>query len=306
MKKILKRTGIFLGTVSILLFIWAFIEPYIIDVENEKAAIPGLPETWEGKEIAVIGDFQVGMWMDNDSVIPRVVEKIIEEEPQAVLLLGDYVYHPADDRRIQMERVANALQPLEGADIPVYALLGNHDYAMAKPSDKVNNDEADRVSRVLSEKGIKVLRNESVPLTMTNKGVTTEKANENTLYLGGLGATWPNNVDVSKALNNIPEDAPRMFMMHNPDAFDKLPANSAPVAVAGHTHGGQFRVPFTPEWSIKDLQTEGEAHVDGWITEDYGQAGNSLYVNRGLGLSLFPTRLNCPPEITIFELTAES
>lgn len=306
MKKILKRTGIFLGTVSILLFIWAFIEPYIIDVENEKAAIPGLPESWEGKEIAVIGDFQVGMWMDNDSVIPRVVEKIIEEEPQAVLLLGDYVYHPADDRRIQMERVANALAPLKGSDIPVYALLGNHDYAMAKPTDKVNKEEADRVARVLSEKGIKVLRNESVPLTITNNGVTTEKANEDTLYLGGLGATWPNNVDVSKALNNIPEDAPRMFMMHNPDAFDQLPANSAPVAVAGHTHGGQFRVPFTPEWSHKDLQTEGEAHVDGWITEDYGKTGNSLYVNRGLGLSLFPTRINCPPEITIFELTAES
>lgn len=306
MKKLIKRTVSIVGIALAVLLIWGFVEPYIIDVEQETASIPNLPEAWEGKEIAVIGDFQVGMWMDNESIIPRVVDRIIEEDPEAVLLLGDYVYHPANDRTLQMGTVADALGDLQDAEIPVFAILGNHDYAMAKPDDKINKKEANRVEGVLSSEGFTVLRNEAVPLTLEENGITLNREDENTLYLGALGATWPENVDASEALNDIPEDAPRIFMMHNPEAFEKLPANSAPVAVAGHTHGGQFRVPFTPEWSYKDLKAKGEAHVDGWITDNYGKEGNSLYVNRGIGLSLFPMRINTPPEITIFEFSSET
>ncbi|TYS17155.1 metallophosphoesterase [Rossellomorea vietnamensis] len=305
MKKFFKRAGITIGIALLLLLAWGIIEPYTIAVEQETAEIPNLPQAWEGKDIAVLGDFQVGMWMDNDSVIPRAVDKIIEEEPQAVLLLGDYVYHPADDNTVQMEKVADALTPLEEADIPVFALLGNHDYAMDKKDDRVNQETADRVDRMLGEKGIRVLQNESVPLTLKNNEVTTNGENENTLYLGGLGASWPGNVDVPKALRNIPDNAPRLFMMHNPEAFKKLPPDSAPAAVAGHTHGGQIRIPFTPEWSYKDLGSK-NAHVDGWTDESYGRNGNSLYVNRGIGFSLFPIRINCPPEITFFKLSAKA
>ncbi|MGD6966354.1 metallophosphoesterase [Rossellomorea vietnamensis] len=305
MKKFLKRAGITIGIALLLLLTWGIIEPYTIAVEKETAEIPNLPQAWDGKDIAVLGDFQVGMWMDNDSVIPRAVDKIIEEAPQAVLLLGDYVYHPADDNTLQMEKVADALTPLEEADIPVFALLGNHDYAMDKKDDRVNQETADRVDRMLGEKGIRVLQNESVPLTLKNNEVTTNRENENTLYLGGLGASWPGNVDVPEALKKIPEDAPRLFMMHNPEAFKKMPRDSAPAAVAGHTHGGQIRIPFTPEWSYKDLGPK-NAHVDGWTDEGYGRDGNSLYVNRGIGFSLFPIRINCPPEITFFKLSAKA
>ena len=306
MKTFWKRSGIVIGLAFLTLLGWGFVEPYIIDVEREKAEIPNLPQDWEGEEIAVIGDFQVGMWMDNDSVIPRVVDKIIEEDPKAVLLLGDYVYHPADDRRLQMGIIADALGELSDAEIPVFATLGNHDYAMAKPDDTINKEEANRVAGILSSEGFTVLQNEAVPLTLEEDEITLTKENENTLYLGALGATWPGNVDVPETLQEIPEEAPRLFMMHNPDAFSELPANTAPVAVAGHTHGGQFRIPFTADWSYKELLSNKESHADGWINESYGSEGNSLYVNRGIGLSLFPMRLNCPPEITILELTSPS
>lgn len=42
-------------------------------------------------------------------------------------------------------------------------------------------------------------------------------------------------------------------------------------------------------------------HADGWI-DGYGKAGNRLYVNRGIGMSAVPIRINCPPELTIFTL----
>lgn len=89
--------------------------------------------------------------------------------------------------------------------------------------------------------------------------------------------------------------------MHNPDTFDALPPGAAPLAVAGHTHGGQVRVPFFPEWSYLALVQGGEVHVDGWI-DGFGEPGNRLYVNRGIGMSLVPLRVNAPPELTIFTL----
>ena len=89
--------------------------------------------------------------------------------------------------------------------------------------------------------------------------------------------------------------------MHNPDSFEPLPSGTAPLAMAGHTHGGQVRLPFLPEWSWMTFAKEDEVHADGWI-DGYGQPGNRLYVNRGIGFSIIPIRINCPPEITLFTL----
>lgn len=101
----------------------------------------------------------------------------------------------------------------------------------------------------------------------------------------------------------MPEEAPRFVIMYNPKSFDALPPNTASLVVGGYTQGGQFRVPFTPEWSCLTFIREDEVHADGWI-EGYGQSGNRLYVNRGIGFSIVPIRLNCPPEITVFTLRA--
>ena len=88
--------------------------------------------------------------------------------------------------------------------------------------------------------------------------------------------------------------------MHNPDVFAELPAGTAPLALAGHTHGGQVRLPFMPSWSWFALVTQDAVHTDGWI-DDYGAPGNRLYVNRGIGMSGLPVR-NCRPEVTLITL----
>ncbi len=90
-------------------------------------------------------------------------------------------------------------------------------------------------------------------------------------------------------------------MMRNPSSFGAFPAGTAPVVVAGHTHGGQVRVPFTPEWSWLRTVEEGEVHFAGWI-EGFGEPGNRLYVNRGIGFSAAPVRINCRPEVTLSTL----
>ncbi|MCA0987212.1 metallophosphoesterase [Guptibacillus algicola] len=293
-----RRLTLYIALASLVIFLtWGMVEPYTIDVEKEEATIPNLPKSWEGKKIIALADFQVGMWLDNARIMEDIVDRVIERKPDVVVLLGDYVYHSVNDHQSEMDKVQSYLKPLTDEDIPVYAVLGNHDYNMSARKVKPNMDTAERVQEKLREIDIEILHNRSVSLETENS--------EEALSITGIGARWPEKDNISLAFEDLGDEEARFVIMHNPETFDDIPQGDAPTAVAGHTHGGQIRIPFTPHWSWKNLITKGEAHVDGWIKEGYGKEENNLYVNRGVGVSIIPIRFNNPPEITEFHLSGK-
>jgi len=314
--KYIKRIALILAGALLLLIIWgAGIEPRLVDLREETASVPNLPKNWENKRIALIADLQIGMWLGNEDTVKKIVNRIIEERPAAVLVAGDFVYKPTDEDEPQdveredaadfMAEVSDSvalLRPIREAGIPVYAVLGNHDYGMGYPDSVKNERLAAAVRSTLEAASIPVLDNRAVPLVLQseNVGETNSPANNDAaLYLVGVGSRYAGNAKPEIALAQVPENAPRIIFMHEPDSFAAIPANAAPAAFAGHTHGGQIRVPFTENWSWMSLATDEKIHADGWI-ENFGQAGNRLYVNRGIGFSSFPVRINCRPELTFF------
>lgn len=282
----------FVGAIA-LLVIWSFIEPRILNTENETAKIPNLPNSWEGKQIGQISDFQIGLWGDNRGTARRSVAKLIEAKPTVALISGDFLYHPGKNIKPEIETAVDIVRPLIEAGIPTYAVLGNHDYGMSSKKAQPKTKEAERLETALEAAGIEVLENEAVPLKLPN-------SNES-LYLVGVGSLWANRDNVQQALSNVPDDSPRITMMHNPDTFEQFPSSSAPLAVAGHTHGGQVRIPGFPHWSWLRFTQKDKVYADGWA-KGFGEAGNQLYVNPGIGMSFAPIRLFCPPELTFFTL----
>ena len=291
-KKIKYATMGLCGAIAALA-IWSFIEPHILNVETEVAKITNLPQAWQGKQIGQISDFQIGLWGDNRDTVRRSVAKLVEVKPAAVLISGDFIFHAIPNPESEIETAVNLVRPLVEADIPTYAVLGNHDYGMSKKSASPKTELANRLETALESAGVQVLENEAVELQLPN-------SNE-TLYLVGVGSLWANRDKVQQALSNIPDSSPRIAMMHNPDSFEQFPPNSAPFAIAGHTHGGQVRIPNTPQWSWLSFTQPDKVHADGW-SKGYGQPGNQLYVNPGIGMSIAPIRLFCPPELTLFTL----
>lgn len=277
----------------ILLAIWSFIEPRILITDNETARIPNLPQAWQGKQIGHISDFQIGLWGDNRDTARRSVAELIEAKPAVALISGDFIYHPGLNIQSEVETAVDIVRPLVKAGIPTYAVLGNHDYGMSGQSASPKVTEAERLRTALEAAGIEVLENESVQLKLPD-------SNES-LDLVGVGSLWAKRDDVKRALSGLSNGRPRITIMHNPDSFEQFPANSAPFAVAGHTHGGQVRIPGTPQWSWLRLTQPDKVHADGWA-KDYGQSGNQLYVNSGIGMSIAPIRLFCPPKLTLFTL----
>ena len=92
------------------------------------------------------------------------------------------------------------------------------------------------------------------------------------------------------ALGQIPSGAFVIALFHSPTYFDAI-AGRVDLALAGHTHGGQVRLPFVSPW----LPPGSGRYVAGW----YEAGGSKLYVSRGIGTSMLPLRFRCRPELAL-------
>ena len=276
-----------------LLLVWGLIEPRLLNTEEEIATIPNLPTSWEGKQIGQLSDFQVGMWWGNPGTARRSVEQMIEAAPAAVLISGDFIYHAEPNPQEEIELAVDIVKPLVDAGIPTYAVLGNHDYGMSGKKAEPGTQLASSLETELEAAGIVVLENESVAMQLPDS--------DEPLYLAAVDSLWANQDNVEAALAEIPAGSPSVALMHNPDSFELFPADTAPLAMSGHTHGGQMRIPYSPQWSWLRFTQQDKVYADGWA-KGYGKPGNNLYVNVGIGMSIVPLRIFCPPEMTLFTL----
>lgn len=295
-KKWVRRLGAGAGVLALALLVWGVgIEPRWLDVAEARAVIPGLPVGWEGARVAALSDFQLGMWLDNEETVAKAVAAAVAARPALVLLLGDYIYAREGEPEEKARRARELLAPLVRAGIPTFAVLGNHDYGQDDRDDPPDEERAATVEREMEASGIRVLQNEAAAVARPG----TEP-----LWVVAIGPAWAGRSHPAAAIGSVPERSPRVVLMHNPESFAAIGAGEAPFAVAGHTHGGQVRLPFLTRWSWLTLVKSTRA-VDGWAPPSYGEARNRLYVNRGIGFSALPVRINCRPELTVFTLTAQ-
>ncbi len=288
MKSILGGLAVILAA----LLVWGVvIEPrFLLDTQEVEAEVPGLPAEWDGQRVALLADFQLGMWLDNDGAVEGAVEDAVAESVALVLVAGDLMYQPDSARA---DRAVEAVRPVLDAGIPLVAVLGNHDYSLMKK----DSEERPRIAEYLAERlraaGATVLENDAVAVPSPTGGAP--------LWVAGVGSVWAENSEPAAALAAVPAGAPRLVLMHNPESYRQIGAGQAPLALAAHTHGGQIRV-LGPTASWLDIVREGETVADGWAVDSIGAAGNRLYVNRGIGFSTVPVRINCRPELTLVTL----
>ncbi|MFW5846344.1 MAG: metallophosphoesterase [Planctomycetota bacterium] len=278
----------------VLLAILAFSETRRLEVVQIEAELPHLSPAWSGETVAVLGDFQLGLFWDNMRTAEKAVQHCLDADPCAVLLLGDFVYR-MEEAGDEVGRVRRVLQPLADSDIPVFAVLGNHDHGMAWQDDDSHQEHGATVQAMLIDLGIELLDNRHARIQNGTAGA---------LHVVGLGSAYAEDDHCDLALLGLDETTPRIVMMHNPESFRDIAADAAPVAFAGHTHGGQIRLPWTPDWEWVTWFKRHYPPMDGWAEPSWGAGTNRLYVNRGIGMSQVPLRLNCLPELTLVTLRA--
>jgi predicted MPP superfamily phosphohydrolase len=93
----------------------------------------------------------------------------------------------------------------------------------------------------------------------------------------------------------VTDTLPVILITHNPDVFPDVPARVR-LTIAGHTHGGQVRLPLIGAPMVPSRY--GQRYARGLIREN----GRSLFVNTGTGVSILPVRFGVPPEVSILVL----
>jgi uncharacterized protein len=284
------------------LYAWQ-IEPYWLDVVRRPMQLEHLPATLEGATLLQVSDVHVGPRVSSDYII-RSFGLAAALAPDFVAYTGDFVSYRSAHEIAELARV---LRSAPRGRLGTVASLGNHDYGRNWHSIAV----ADDVSRVVTDAGIVMLRND----VRTFAG----------LQFAGLADYWSPefgprhgmpptgtlvapvrspfaraDTDAHGALRLLAHDAPTVVLSHNPDVQD-LPIwdGVRGWVLAGHTHGGQVKPPFLPP---PILPVQNKRYTAGAF--DVGP-GRTMYVNRGLGF-LVQVRFDVRPELTLFTLTRAS
>ena len=229
--------------------------------------------------VAVIADLHAGGPNVGRARVEQVVAATNALRCDLIVLLGDYfATHRFVTEVVPHDFWAGALAELS-APLGVFAILGNHDWW---------HDIAG-ARRALAKTRIPVMENDAVLL-----GDAPTR-----FWLAGLGDQIAYRLghrrfrgvdDLPGTLAKANTDDPVILLVHEPDIFPAIPDRVA-LTLAGHTHGGQMRVPFV--WPAFVPSEFGTRFAYGHIVE----RGRHMIVSGGIGTSIVPLRLGVPPEI---------
>ncbi len=245
-----------------------------------------LPEALDGTRVAAVSDLHAGARRGGAAGIARVIERVNTLDPDIIVLLGDIVHRP---------RHAKECLPLLAdlrARIGIWAVLGNHEHA------------ADWRSRFRASRGTlpvaswRELYRES-GITLLNNEAQAVGEDEARMWIIGVGDAYSGHHDITAATASVADGEYRLGITHSPDLLDDPGVAGFDLLLAGHSHGGQIRLPILgPLYApIREPRRRGAGLVC--------ERGTTMYVTRGAG-EAFPIRVNCPREISLINLRAGS
>jgi len=257
------------------------IEPHAPVVDEISIRLHSLPEAFHGFRIVFMGDMHFGPYAGKPQV-ERAVRLALSLKPDLTILSGDFVSHPlalpnGPEGASHAEPCAEVLQQLTGT-LPgtrVVSVLGNHDHW----------NGPDAVADELDSHGLKVLRNQSLPLERDGRRI----------WIVGVDDVYAHANDLDKALERVPATETKIVAVHEPDFADRTAKHPVDLQLSGHSHGGQVRI---PGYGAPILPHLGRKYPIGLNRVRDLQ----VYTNRGIGVVFPPVRLNCSPEVTLITL----
>ncbi len=273
-----------------------FIEPNRLIVRRESLNIKGWNPAFNNFKIAAISDVHGGSNGASAEQIKRVVRETNAQNPDLIVLLGDYVSQnhenlPLSERSLKMPmaEIADNLRGLQ-AKYGVYAVLGNHDGWYG------DGEVAAQLRRV----NIKTLENEMAVIERDGEKLRLLGLKDH-LQITNWDAFAP---DLKAIIQANDQTGDLIILEHSPDVFPiikKATSDSSDLKliINGHTHGGQvwfpiFGAPIIPS-------NYGQKFAQGHVVEE----GTDVFVTAGIGTSVLPFRFFVPPEIALLTINAQ-
>lgn len=249
------------------------LEPIWIEVTRHEAWFKRLPVELDGLVVAHLSDLHMTNYGHRERRLLAALEKA---KPGVIVMTGDFISTGSE-----LAAVHQFLKDLQRLAPPfgLWAVLGNHDHSDTLAAD------VGAMRRFFNEAGVSLLVNEGGRI---GRGMDT-------LTFIGVDDPYSGHDRLWEALKGMQRTPFAILLSHSPEIFFKADLARIDLVLAGHTHGGQVRLPwFGPLW----LPAGSEPYAAGWF------AGNStrMFVTRGVGTSILPIRFLCRPEVPLITL----
>jgi predicted MPP superfamily phosphohydrolase len=252
-------------------------QPHVI--QRLDITIQHWPRTSRPLTIAFLSDLHVGSHSGDLNRLRGIVAEVRKSKPDVILHGGDFLPKALYGRKVPPVVVARLLGRLQ-APLGQFAVLGNHDY----------QKRGEGLAAALIANGIEVLDDERRTIAFE----------DHKLDLIGIPDARRHREKAQALLNSLSPSPqrPAIILTHDPYWFAHVPAGPF-LTLAGHTHGGQFRLPL-----IGPVVNMSRAPLR-WTYGRVVERGSEMYVTSGLGTSGLPLRIGIPPEFVIMEVTGQ-
>lgn len=272
-KVVIKLLLIFIILGALFFTYTTYISTVKVGVREYRIVNEKIPDNFNGLKVIQMSDLHYGSTMFDEEV-KKVVNLVNERKPDIVVFTGDLINKNYKLESKEQEKLINNFKNIN-ASIGKYAILGDED--------------TEAIATIFNQSDFSILRDEYDLIY---------NSNENPILLIGVNSLNKNQ-DIDKAFSYFkdPNHISNIYtitLLHEPDAIDDI--YQADLVLAGHSHNGNIRVPFT-KYSL--FKVNGAKKYD----QDYYEVNNAkLYVSSGLGTKS-GFRLFCRPSISFFRLS---
>lgn len=280
----MKRKNIL--TIAIVFFLlftgWLLYQNKAVGITEYEVSCeknPGL----SGFRIVQISDFHNEQFGEKQR---KILKKIAACKPDMIAITGDFI----DCRRTDVDA---AMEFVEGAIelAPVYYVPGNHECWVS--------DEYRQLCQRMEEAGVHL---------MTDRIERVEYQGTSFLCMGIEDPDFYTISDLEAEQRGIrgnirqfeyTEDDFTLLLSHRPEVYEIYQQEKLDLVLTGHAHGGQFRFPF-----VGGVAAPNQGLFPNYDAGLFTDGTTHMIISRGIGNSVFPLRVNNPPEIVTVTLKA--
>ena len=261
----------------------ALIERNCFRIKEVEVSFKNLPAEFEGHRIAHISDIHSRSFKDREKHLQKAADKINSLNPDMIAFTGDLITLSPDE----LEGLIPALGSLTAKD-GVFSVLGNHDYSIY--SDGSAQEQQKHMEDLIAKEkalGWDLLLDEN-RIIRRGSGSIAVIGVQNT----SPSKHFPSKGDLKRASEGT-EGVFRIVLSHDPMHWEsEIVGQDYPLTLSGHTHAMQLSI---LGWSPSSLLFDQNRGL-------YRTRDQAIYVNPGLGETIFPARIGVRPEITLITL----
>ena len=284
------RTVFLWGLISFLIPVFAFawgtlFERNWYQVKEVTFESPTLPAAFDGFRIAQVSDIHLRSFAGRPESLRKAVDKLNSLDPDIVCFTGDLI-------SMDVSEIDGFEEILQSIKVPVFSVMGNHDYHIYAGS----KGKVEKSTMVAKVEELKARERALGWNLLLNQNSVISRGGDSLAVIGventSASKHFPSHGDLQAAMEGT-DGCFCVLLSHDPTHWEmEVLGRDMPLTLSGHTHAIQFS-------------------LFGWCPSRYlfkqyrglyAEGSQSLYVNIGLGETIFPARIGTRPEISLITL----